>query len=125
LAQHLAGAGREVHLVAHRVWPSLAEAQGVVVHEVPRPLGSHLLGAPLLSRAASRVAERLGRGTRLLSNGGNTRWESATWIHYLHATYTLRESRQAFARVRRQPPGGVCFSPASERRSGVRQPSSE
>jgi glycosyltransferase involved in cell wall biosynthesis len=90
LAQHLAGAGREVHLVAHRVWASLAAAPGVVVHEVPRPLGSHLLGAPLLSRAASRVAERLGRGTRLLSNGGNTRWESPTWIHYLHAAHAPR-----------------------------------
>jgi glycosyltransferase involved in cell wall biosynthesis len=87
LAKHLAGAGREVHLVAHRVWPSLAAAPGIVVHEVPRPLGSHLLGAPLLSRAASNVARRLGPETRLLSNGGNTRWQAPTWIHYLHAAH--------------------------------------
>lgn len=87
LAAHLARAGREVHLVAHRVWPSLAATPGIVVHEVPRPLGSHLLGAPLLSRAASNIAGRLGRGTRLLSNGGNTRWRAATWIHYLHAAH--------------------------------------
>jgi len=87
LAEHLAGAGREVHLVAHRVWPSLAAAPGVVVHGVPRPLGSHLLGAPLLSRAASSVAGRLGRDARLLSNGGNTRWQAPTWIHYLHAAH--------------------------------------
>jgi glycosyltransferase involved in cell wall biosynthesis len=65
----------------------LAAAAGVVVHDVPRPLGSHLLGAPLLARAASRVARRLGGDTRLLSNGGNTRWPSPTWIHYLHAAH--------------------------------------
>lgn len=87
LAEHLAAAGREVHLVAHRVWPSLAVAPGIVVHEVPRPLGSHLLGAPLLSRAASSVARRMGPGARLLSNGGNTRWQAPTWIHYLHAAH--------------------------------------
>lgn len=87
LARHLAAGGREVHLVTHRVSPSLAAQPGVVVHEVPRPAGSHLLGAPLLSRAASRVASRLGRETRLLANGGNTRWRSATWVHYLHAAH--------------------------------------
>ncbi len=87
LAVHLASVGREVHLVAHRVSPALAAAPGVTVHEVPRPLGSHLLGAPFLSRAASTVAERLGRSTRLLANGGNTRWQAPTWIHYLHAAH--------------------------------------
>ena len=87
LAAHLASAGREVHLIAHRVSPSLAAAPGVVVHEVPRPLGSHLLGAPLLSRAASNVAGRLGPATRLLANGGNTRWQGPTWVHYLHAAH--------------------------------------
>jgi glycosyltransferase involved in cell wall biosynthesis len=90
LAQHLAAAGREVHLVTHRVWPPLTATPGVVVHRVPRPLGSHLLGAPLLSRAASRVATPLGPAARLLANGGNTRWHAPTWIHYLHAAHTPR-----------------------------------
>ena len=87
LARYLASAGREVHLVAHRVWPDLAAMPGVVVHEAARPLGSHLLGMPLLSRKAATVATRLGANAHFLSNGGNTPWRRATWIHYLHAAY--------------------------------------
>jgi glycosyltransferase involved in cell wall biosynthesis len=87
LARFLATSGRDVHLVAHRVWPDLAALPGVTVHHAPRPFGSHLLGAPLLARAASRSRRRLGPSTRLLSNGGNTRWVAPTWIHYLHAAY--------------------------------------
>jgi len=88
LARYLAQQQREVHLIAHRVWPDLASMPNVSVHEAARPLGLHLLGAPLLSRQADAVARRLGPGTRLLSNGGNTRWRgAATWIHYLHAAY--------------------------------------
>ena len=55
LARYLAASGRDVHLVAHRVWPDLARAAGRDGHHVPRPFGSHLLGAPLLARAASRL----------------------------------------------------------------------
>jgi glycosyltransferase involved in cell wall biosynthesis len=87
LAGYLARAGRDVHLVAHRVWPDLASMPGVTVHHAPRPLGSHLLGVPMLARTADAVSRRLGPGAQLLSNGGNTRWHRATWIHYLHAAY--------------------------------------
>ena len=87
LARYLATSGRDVHLIAHRVSPDLASRPGVTVHHAPRPLGSHLLGAPFLARAASSVARRLGPSTRLLSNGGNTRWVAPTWVHYLHAAY--------------------------------------
>jgi len=99
LAEYLAAAGREVHLVAHRVSPQLSARSNVVVHEVLRPLGSHLLGAPLLSRAASRVARLLGRDTQLLSNGGNTRWPSPTWIHYLHAAHVPKVATGMRARA--------------------------
>lgn len=87
LACRLAAHGRDVHLVAHRVAAPLAAMPGVTVHDVPRPLGSHLLGAPLLSRAASSIASQVGPGARLLANGGNTRWHAATWVHYLHAAH--------------------------------------
>jgi glycosyltransferase involved in cell wall biosynthesis len=87
LARYLARSGRDVHLVAHRVWPDLGSLPGVTVDLVPRPFGAHLLGAPLLSRAASRTSRRLGPSARLLSNGGNTRWVAPTWVHYLHAAY--------------------------------------
>ena len=87
LARYLAQSGRDVHLVGHRVWPDLASLPSVTVHHVPRPFGAHLLGAPLLSLAASWAAGRVGSSTHLLSNGGNTRWIAPTWVHYLHAAY--------------------------------------
>ncbi|HEU4557635.1 MAG TPA: glycosyltransferase family 4 protein [Longimicrobium sp.] len=84
LAAYLARSGREVHLVAHRVAPGLAALPGVRVHRVPRPLRSHLLGFPLLRRAARRVAATGPRVT--LANGGNFPGR-ATWLHYVHAAY--------------------------------------
>lgn len=98
LARHLAGAGSEIHLVAHRVSPELATTAGVTVHQAWRPAGSHLLGTPLLAWTAASVARRLGPGTYLLSNGGNTRWAGATWIHYLHAAY-VPDAHEARARL--------------------------
>ena len=99
LARYLALSGRDVHLVAHRVWPDLAALPGVTVHQVARPFGSHLLGGPLLARAASRTARRLGPSTRCLSNGGNTRWIAPTWVHYLHAAYAPQVAADLRARV--------------------------
>ena len=98
LAGYLARTGRDVHLVAHRAWPDLLSTPGVTMHHAPRPFGSHLLGVPMLARTAATVARRLGPGTRLLSNGGNTRWGGPTWIHYLHAAYDP-ETRDARARL--------------------------
>lgn len=88
LARYLAMSGRDLHLIAHRVSPDLASLRGVTVHLAARPFGSNLLGAPLLARTAAKTARRLGPPARLLSNGGNTRWVSPTWVHYLHAAYT-------------------------------------
>jgi glycosyltransferase involved in cell wall biosynthesis len=99
LAKYLALSGRDVHLVAHRVWPDLASLPTVTVHHVPRPFGAHLLGAPLLSLAASWTAGRLGPSTRLLSNGGNTRWIAPTWVHYLHAAYSPHVAAGSRARL--------------------------
>jgi glycosyltransferase involved in cell wall biosynthesis len=99
LARYLALSGRDVHLIAHRVWPDLASLPAVTVHHVPRPLGAHLLGAPLLSLAASWTAGRLGPAARLLSNGGNTRWIAPTWVHYLHAAYSPHVAAGGRARL--------------------------
>src|SRR6185436_996760 len=88
LARHLAAGGAEVHLVTHRAWPDLAELPGVRVHPVWRPLGSHLLGGPLLSWAGQAEWRRLRlRDARAVVNGGNCRIPTANWVHYLHAAY--------------------------------------
>jgi glycosyltransferase involved in cell wall biosynthesis len=103
LASYLARHGRPVHLVAHRVAPDLAAAGGVHTHLVPRPLGAHLIGAPLLARAAARQARALGDTARLLMNGGNGVIGAPAWVHYLHAAYepevrsTFRTRVSAFA----------------------------
>jgi glycosyltransferase involved in cell wall biosynthesis len=87
LAAYLSRTGRPVHLVAHRVSSDLRAAPGVRVHEVARPAGAHLLGAPLLARSARRQAKALGPAARVLMNGGNGAIGAPTWIHYLHAAY--------------------------------------
>ena len=87
LAAYLSRTGRPVHLVAHRVSDDLRGAPGVRVHDVARPLGAHLLGAPLLAREARRQARALGSGAHVLMNGGNGAAGVPTWIHYLHAAY--------------------------------------
>lgn len=85
LARALAERGADVELVTHRVWPDLA-APNIRVTLVPRPMDSHLAGAPLLAAAARRAARRLS-DARVVANGGNTTTRDITWIHYLHAAY--------------------------------------
>jgi glycosyltransferase involved in cell wall biosynthesis len=87
LASYLARHGRPVHLVAHRVAADLMTVPGVSTHLVPRPLGAHLIGAPLLARAAARQARALGGAARVLMNGGNGAIGAPVWVHYLHAAY--------------------------------------
>ena len=87
LALYLAQHARPVHVVAHRVSPDVATARGVELHLVPRPLDAHLIGAPLLARAAVRQARALGPSAHVLMNGGNGVFGSPIWIHYLHAAY--------------------------------------
>lgn len=87
LARYLARHGRDVHLVAHRVSEDLERLPGVTVHAVPRPLGAHMFGAPLLARATTRRAKALGEAACVLVNGGNARHSRATWVHYLHAAH--------------------------------------
>lgn len=100
LASYLARSGRETHLVAHRVADDLAALPDVCVHPVPRPLGSHLLGFPLLDRAGRRVARSLAdRRPVVLANGGNCRAGNATWLHYVHAAYAPEIAGRPVARM--------------------------
>jgi glycosyltransferase involved in cell wall biosynthesis len=87
LALYLARCGgAPVQLVAHRIWPDLAGEPAVHFNAVRRPLGSHLIGAPLLAAAGERQAARLGR-VHVIANGGNANTGDVTWVHYLHAAH--------------------------------------
>ena len=101
LASYLARReGAEVHLVAHRVWDDLATLPNVRVHQVPRPWGKHLLGAPLLARAGRKQARRLDqRGARVVVNGGNCHWGDVNWVHYVHAAWDDPAERRFVRRV--------------------------
>lgn len=85
-ASFLARRGDDVTLVTHRAWPDLVQA-GAKVVTVPRPLGSHLLGAPLLAAAGQRAAGKAPSGTRVVANGGNADTGDVVWVHYLHAAH--------------------------------------
>lgn len=84
LADYLARAGMDVHVVAHRVDPALLARPGVVWRRVPKPLNSYRLGAPLLSHAGAREATAAGR---VVANGGNCATTDTNWVHYVHAAY--------------------------------------
>ena len=88
LARHLADGGAEVHLVTHRAWDDLVTMPSVMLHQVSRPLRSHLLGSPFLARAGRREWRQLRpRRPHAVVNGGNCRLPGANWVHYLHAAY--------------------------------------
>ena len=88
LASHLLGLGREVHLVAHRVAPTLSARPGAVFHLVRKPLNSYVLSEPLLRRSGRYWARRLApRGARVVVNGGNCDWGDVNWVHYVHAAW--------------------------------------
>jgi glycosyltransferase involved in cell wall biosynthesis len=115
LAAALAARPRSrLHLVAHRVAPELASREGVTVSHVPRPLGSHLLGAPLLAREAERRARALRAPAVAISNGGNADTADANWVHYVHAAYVpdARGVRQAV-----QAPASHLYFRSRERRA--------
>ncbi|MGA9836938.1 MAG: glycosyltransferase family 4 protein [Gemmatimonadaceae bacterium] len=88
LAQYLAGAGQDVHLVAHRVDSGLLGIRGIVWHSVPKPFHSYLLGEPLLAWAGARWG-RIGAATggRLIVNGGNCIGRDTNWVHFVHAAH--------------------------------------
>src|SRR5262249_34910025 len=89
LASYLARrGGADLHIVAHRVAPELASRPGVHLHLVPRPFGSHTVGAPLLTRVATRRSRDVLRaGGHVMANGGNLNAGDVTWVHYVHAAY--------------------------------------
>ena len=85
LASHLARQGHEVHLVAYRAGDDLVRQPNLRLHRVRKPLGSYLLGHPVLGRAGRAWARRVGgAGGRVVVNGGNCRWGDVNWLHHLN-----------------------------------------
>ncbi len=86
LARNLARRGHETHLVSFRVAADLVAEPNVRVHLAPRPMGRHLLGAPLLGALAAAQSLRAGSGSELIANGGNCfKPHAVNWVHYVHA----------------------------------------
>jgi glycosyltransferase involved in cell wall biosynthesis len=87
LARH-SGTDGEVHLVSHRVSADLSAMPSIRVHAVPRPLGAHRFGEPLVRFTAGRWQRRLSsRGVRTVANGGNADAGDLNWVHYVHAAF--------------------------------------
>ena len=118
LAQGLAHEGIETHLVAHRADAALLAEPSVRLHRVPRPLGSHVLGFPLLDRAGRRAARRLAPcAPVVLANGGNCAAGQVVWLHYVHAAYAEPPS----GGLRRRVAGWTRRTALRQERAAVRR----
>ncbi len=106
LARHLLSLGSRVNLVCHHAETAL-RADGAVVHIVPRPAQSFMLGEMLLARRARKIARQVIAGfpgTRVLVNGGNCNWPDINWVHCVHHTWQSRDGKSSplWFRVKRR-----------------------
>jgi glycosyltransferase involved in cell wall biosynthesis len=93
LADYLSRGGERVELVTHRAAAELTARADVTLRRVPKPLGSYVLGDPLLDWQGRRACERgTAEGRVTLVNGGNCVAGAVNWIHYVHAAYSLEAS---------------------------------
>ncbi len=104
LAEYIARQGNNLHLVGYRVEDELVELPNVHVHDVPKPLNSHFLGAPLLGSKALAVADRLSKASKLrvVVNGGNCPWADINWVHYVHAAYRSDNRSSVVSQLKKQ-----------------------
>ncbi len=99
LADYIARQGYELHLIAHRVDAALTNRSNVTVHQVPKPLNSYSLGAPLLARKGVAIAKT---AANAIVNGGNCPGTDINWVHYVHAAYESENRTSPLAKVKRQ-----------------------
>ena len=103
LADYLARQGVDLHLVAHRVDPALADRSNVTVHQVSKPLNSYLLGAPLLARKGIEIARTSSKPpNHSIVNGGNCPGTDINWVHYVHAAYQSQTRTSPIAEAKKQ-----------------------
>lgn len=91
LAQYLfsqPGIASSLHLVAHRLEPSLLRQPGIHFHKVPKILKSYWLSGPLLDLSGRIQARKY--HPFVVVNGGNCRtpFATANWVHYVHAHWS-------------------------------------
>lgn len=106
LAERSAERGILTDLVSYRVDDDLTRNRHVRWHRVPKPLGSYLLGSPLLDALGRKHAARVSKaGGRVIVNGGNCQFGDVNWVHYVHAAYEptlaaspLRRAKASLAR---------------------------
>lgn len=99
LADYIARQGHDLHLIAHRVDAALTKRSNVTVHQVPKPLNSYLLGAPLLARKGMEIAKT---AANAIVNGGNCLGTDINWVHYVHAAYESENRTSPIVRVKQQ-----------------------
>jgi glycosyltransferase involved in cell wall biosynthesis len=104
LADYIARHGDELQLIAHRVDPHLADRSNVTVHQVPKPLNSYFLGAPLLARKGVEIGKRSTKNSpaRTIVNGGNCAYPDINWVHYVHAAYVPDNRTGIAAKLKQQ-----------------------
>lgn len=104
LVDYIARQGIDLHLVAHRVSSDLADRSNVTVHQVPKPLNSYTLGAPLLARQGLSTARQLSKTQEFhtIVNGGNCPWADTNWVHYVHAAYQSENKTSLVAGLKKQ-----------------------
>lgn len=101
LAKHLADDGRTVHLVAHSVAEELSLDPNIIVHHATKPLGSYLLGEPVLNRIGRFWAARVrAQGGHVVVNGGNCEWPDTNWVHYVHAAHHPQQAGSVARRLK-------------------------
>ncbi|MBL9085045.1 MAG: glycosyltransferase family 4 protein [Planctomycetales bacterium] len=88
LANYLAHAGHNVHLVAHRVAPELTAFPNVCAHFAAKPCNSYFFGQSFLAARGRTVGRQVAAsGGRVIVNGGNCCFPDVNWVHYVHAAY--------------------------------------
>jgi len=93
LARWLAENGERVHLVAHRVDPTLIALPNVVSHIVPRPFDAHVAGSWVLDAMGGRIAQQCAQreGARVVVNGDACHAHDVNWVHAVHAAWNVRD----------------------------------
>lgn len=88
LADYLARNSNKVHLVTHKVAPTLLTYPNVIVNQIPKLLNSAYLSSPILDWVGRLQAQKAtALSGRVLVNGGNCLWGDVNWVHYVHAVY--------------------------------------